>query len=245
MQTYTTVSAWRELLARIFSGFSEQDNVSPPWLVNPSTHRRLKLDKFYPEIALAIRFVGLTARGQGRKSDLEELENEERERVRAELCRTHGVHLATFDPAEELVKQVDGLLSVMARASRSLAQSERPDPEKARWMPALAAARSRAEQLRSRVARAPEQMLETLAASWRDRDASLAVQLNLPADPATEVSWVLTPGERLRHARFGDGVVTRIDGSGPEATVTVLFDAAQERTFQANLLAGKIEVLPS
>jgi hypothetical protein len=138
MQTYTTVSAWRELLARIFSGFSEQDNVSPPWLVNPSTHRRLKLDKFYPEIALAIRFVGLTARGQGRKSDLEELENEERERVRAELCRTHGVHLATFDPAEELVKQVDGLLSVMARASRSLAQSERPDPEKARWMPALA-----------------------------------------------------------------------------------------------------------
>jgi hypothetical protein len=55
----------------------------------------------------------------------------------------------------------------------------------------------------------------------------------------------LTPGERLRHARFGDGVVTRIDGSGPEATVTVLFDAAQERTFQANLLAGKIEVLPS
>ena len=32
---YLAISAWRELLARVFTGFSEQDNVSPEWLVNP------------------------------------------------------------------------------------------------------------------------------------------------------------------------------------------------------------------
>ncbi len=246
MHNYILMSAWRELLARIFDGFAEQDNISPPWLVNPSTNRRLKLDKVYPDVAIAVRFVGLTAKGQGRQSDLEVLENAERERARAELCRAHGIHLATVDLDEEIVKQIDSLLSVMARASRSLATSERPATDKATWMPVLAAARTRAEQLRSRIARDPEQMVENLAASWRDREANLALQLSIPtptpiAGPA--VALVLATGQRVRHSRFGEGVVTRIDGSGPEAMIAILFDAAQERTFRADLLADKVEVL--
>ncbi len=245
MNTYIVLSAWREVLARIFTGFTEQDNISPEWLVNPSTNRKLKLDKVYPEAAIAVRFVGLTAKGQGRQSDLDVLENEERERARAELCRTHGVHLASLDPAEDIVKQMDGLLSVLARASRALAQSERPTPEKSTGMTALAAARSRAEQIRSRLVQNPEQMVENLAASWRDREANFAVQVSVPA-PATAgptVVLVLAPGQRVRHVRFGEGVVTRIDGSGAEAMVAILFDAAQERTFRADLLADKVEVI--
>jgi len=243
-QTYIVLSAWRELLARIFDGFAEQDNISPEWLVNPTTNRKLKLDKVYPDAAIAVRFVGLTAKGQGRQSDLEVLENEERERARAELCRAHGVHLTSVDPAEDIVKQVDGLLSVLARASRALANSDRPAPEKAALMTALAAARSRAEQLRSRFAQNPEQMLENLAASWRDREANLAVQVSVPAAAAGQaVAVVLTPGQRVRHTHFGEGVVTRIDGAGAEAMIAILFDAAQERTFRADLLANKVEVL--
>ncbi|MFO7631181.1 MAG: hypothetical protein R6W76_01510 [Caldilinea sp.] len=245
MHTYIVLSAWRELLARIFDGFAEQDNVSPAWLVNPSTNRRLKLDKVYPEIAVAVRFVGLTAKGQGRQSDLALLENEERERVRAELCREHGIHLATIDPDEDFVKQLDGLLSVLARASRSLAQSDRPAQEKTVWMPALAAARSRAERLRAQIARDSDQMMENLAASWRDREATLAMHLNVPAPAAggEAVAIMLAPGQRVRHTHFGEGVVTRIDGSGPEAMIAILFDAAQERTFRADLLADKVEVM--
>lgn len=244
MNTYIVLSAWRELLARIFDGFTAQDNISPDWLVNPSTNRKLKLDKVYPDAAIAVRFVGLTAKGQGRQSDLEVLENEERERARAELCRAHGVHLVSVDPTEDTVKQMDGLLSVLARASRALANSDRPAPEKAALMPALAAARSRAEQLRSRLVQNPEQMLENLAASWRDREASLAVELSVPT-PANgqAVAIVLATGQRVRHMRFGEGVVTRIDGSGAEAMIAILFDAAQERTFRADLLADKVEVL--
>ena len=222
MNTYIVLSAWRELLARIFDGFTAQDNISPDWLVNPSTNRKLKLDKVYPDAAIAVRFVGLTAKGQGRQSDLEVLENEERERARAELCRAHGVHLASVDPAEDIVKQMDGLLSVLARASRALANSDRPAPEKATLMTALAAARSRAEQLRSRLVQNPEQMLENLAASWRDREVNLAVELSTPT-PAhgPAVAVVLMTGQRVRHTRFGEGVVTRIDGSGAEAMIAI------------------------
>lgn len=245
MQTYFTLSAWREILARIFEGFTEQNNVSPAWLVNPATNRRLKLDLFYPEISVAVRFMGLTAKGQGRKSDLEILEEEARERTRAELCREHGVHLATLDLNEDPVKQLDGLISVLARASRSLAQSDRPAEDKTRWMPALAAARSRAEQLRSRLAKDPEQMLENLAAAWRDREANLTLQLRTaPASsPEAAVAVVLTPGQRVRHVRFGEGVITHIEGDGPEAMISILFDAAELRTFRADLLADKVEVL--
>ncbi|MCS6825876.1 MAG: hypothetical protein NZ553_04600 [Caldilinea sp.] len=246
MQTYFTLNAWREALARIFEGFAEQDNVSPAWLVNPSTNRRLKLDKFYPEISVAVRFKGLTAKGQGRKSDLEILEEEARERTRAELCREHGVHLATIDLHEDPVKQIEGLIGVLARAGRSLAQSDRPAEEKARWMPALAAARSRAEQLRSRLTKDPEQMLETLAAAWRDREANLALQLRTASSassPEAAVAVVLKPGQRVRHVRFGEGVITQIQGEGPEAIIVILFDAAEERTFRADLLADKVEVL--
>jgi hypothetical protein len=42
---YTEMNAWREILARTFDGFFEQDNVSPEWLINPATKRRLKLDQ--------------------------------------------------------------------------------------------------------------------------------------------------------------------------------------------------------
>jgi len=52
---------------------------------------------------------------------------------------------------------------------------------------------------------------------------------------------VLSPGLRVRHLKFGDGVITRIEGSGDEAKLAILFDAAEERTFMAGLLADKLE----
>jgi hypothetical protein len=243
---YLAISAWREILARTFSGFAEQDNVSPDWLVNPATRRKLKLDKYYPEAAIAVRFVGLTAKGQGRQSDWEVMEAEQRDQTRAELCRQNGVQLATIDPNEDLVKQLDGLLSILARASRHLAQSSRPDAYKMQWMPLLAAARDRAEKLRSAIVRDPEQMTINLADSWREREAGIALDLGSSAAAAPKprngsaANLVLSPGLRVRHLKFGDGVVTRIDGSGESATVAILFDAAEERTFMAGLLYDKL-----
>ncbi len=242
---YIAMSAWREILARTFEGFSEQDNVSPDWLVNPATNRRLKLDKFYPDAAIAVRFVGLTAKGQGRQSDVELMDAEERDRVRAELCRLQGVQLVTVDPAEDIGKQVDGLISALSRASRRLVQSDLPAKEKSQRVPVLAAARDCAEELRRRLARNSEQMTANLAESWRDREAGTALELSTPASlpTAAPVNLILSTGQRVRHIRFGNGVITRIDGSGASAMVSILFDAAQERTFQADLLGDKVEAL--
>ena len=124
-------------MARVFNGFTEQDNVSPAWLVNPTTRRRLKLDKYYPEAGIAVRIVGLTAKGQGRQSDLEVADAEQRDQTRADLCRQNGVQLFLLDPEEDVLKSLDHFLRVLARASRLLAQSEQPAKHKSEWMPRL------------------------------------------------------------------------------------------------------------
>ena len=62
---YLNMNAWQEIQARVFEGFTVQSNVSPNWLINPATRRKLKLDQYYPEAAIALRNVGLTAKGRG------------------------------------------------------------------------------------------------------------------------------------------------------------------------------------
>ena len=86
----------------------------------------------------------------------------------------NGVQLSLLDLIEEPVKQVDTLIRLLSRASRTLAQSSRPDADKLQWMPQLSAARDRASMLRSLIAKNPDQMLANLADSWRDRETSLA-----------------------------------------------------------------------
>ena len=70
------VNGWREVLARIFEGFGAELNVSPEWLVNPDTNRKLKLDYLYGDINVAIRFVGLEGREQKRRKSDQEAEQE-------------------------------------------------------------------------------------------------------------------------------------------------------------------------
>ena len=53
------INGWREVLARIFDGFETEFGISPEWLINPETNRRLKLDYLFPDVGVAVRFVGL------------------------------------------------------------------------------------------------------------------------------------------------------------------------------------------
>ncbi len=245
--TYLAMNGWHEALARIMDGIPAVDNVSPPWLVNPATRRRLKLDRYYEEVGLAVRFVGLTAKGQKRQSDWEELEDEQRDQTRAELCRANGVQLVTINPHEDPVQQMEGLVRGLSRSSRLLAQAERPAREKQKWMPLLSAARSRSEELLARVRRNPEQVMATLAESWRDREAGLAAPPETAPNGAPArrqtAPRTLRAEQRVRHTVFGEGVITAVHGEGDEATVSILFDGAQQRTFLAGLVGDKLEVL--
>lgn len=246
---YTIMNAWREILARTFAGFAHQENVSPPWLVNPATSRRLKLDHYYPDAGIAVRFIGLTAKGQGRQSDWEAMEDEQRDQTRAELCRLNNVQLCLVDPADDVVQQLDNLLLTLTRASRLLAQGKRSAADKQQWMPQLSEARSRVTELRGRVRKEPEQTLATLADSWRDREAGLvgqpsppvAAPKSLPPKGARRPAFRV--GQRVAHVRFGQGVITAIAGQGDEETLSVLFDGDAPRQLLTQLVLDKLEVL--
>lgn len=239
---YVEINAWREILARAFAGFTEQDNVSPQWLINPTTRRRLKLDKYYPEAGIAIRFVGLTAKGQGRQSDWEVMETEQRDETRSELCRANGVQLILIDPADDPRKQLDHLLQALTRTSRVLAQSQASMQHKQKWMPALHEARSRAAKVHSNLSKNPDQVMATLAESWRDREIGMAQALQTvstkPQQHKAPVSYVV--GQRVQHERFGVGTVTKLNEAGE---LSISFDASQERTFRSDLVQDKLTTL--
>ena len=67
---WMVTNAWREIFARIFERVETQLNASPEWLVNPETHRHLKLDILYPKIGMAVRFEGLQGKHRKRRLSL-------------------------------------------------------------------------------------------------------------------------------------------------------------------------------
>ena len=91
---WMVTNAWREIFTRIFEGIETQFNVSPEWLINPTTNRRLKWDVLYPEIGVAVRFEGLQGKQRKRRPSLEE-EAQERTRhdARIAVCQEHDIHL--------------------------------------------------------------------------------------------------------------------------------------------------------
>ena len=239
-----TLMAWREILARAMEGFEVRENISPDWLVNPATRRRLKLDQLYPQVGLAVRFVGLTARGQRRQSDWELLEEEERNVTRSELCRLHGVELLLLDlHSSQPKQQLQRLRTALSRCSRLLAQGSRSDSEKAALMPQLAAARRRLDGVIRQV-RQPED-LALYAELWRDREAALVTDAQQATAPRTKQDSPLPrmqQGQLVQHARFGPGTVTAVDGTVDDPLITIQFQDGSQRTFLASLVADKLSI---
>jgi hypothetical protein len=236
--------AWREILARIMQGFAVETDVSPDWLVNPATKRRLKLDLFYPEAGLAVRFVGLTAKGQPKQSDWELLEESQRDQTREELCRQHGIELFLLDPDYlHPGEQFQRLRTILSRLERAPAQDGRSAKERKAVATMLAAARGRQDDIARRV-KSPDN-LALFAELWRDREtaAVVAARTSAPwpsAKPARPLH--LTEGQRVQHARFGPGMVATIS-PGDDPQVAILFDSGEQRTFLASLVVDKLQAL--
>jgi len=252
MSTYLHMNAWREILARGFDGQEMQPNITPEWLINPATRRRLKLDYLFPGIDVAVRFTGLTAKGQGRRSDWEALEDEQRDQTRVELCKEHGVQLAVIDPLDDPVKQMDGLLTVLSRASRVVAQGDKERAAKKKAMNDLAKVLKETTRIRTTLAQKPDQTLATLAESWRDREAGISAELqqsstlaqkNVNGAKVARQFKQLDAGQRIAHSHFGQGVITAVDGEGAEMRISILFDGDKERTFLASLVVDKLQAV--
>lgn len=240
MSSAINILGWREILARVLDGFQVQEDVSPAWLVNPATNRPLKLNQLYPEVGLAIRFVGLTAKGQPRQSDDEAQTEAQRDEIRAELCSQNNTELLLIDPDyPHPPEQFQRLRSTLSRLSRTLAQSDRPEADKLAFMPRLADARARLDDISRRV-RSPED-LALFADLWRDREADVFAAARQAAPPRSDgPAPTFEPGQVVQHERFGKGAVIAVNGAGPDAQVTVHFADDSQRIFLAGLVAGKL-----
>ncbi len=246
MSSALNIMAWREILARTMQSFAVETDVSPAWLVNPATNRRLKLDLLYPEAGLAVRFIGLTAKGQPKQSDWELMEEAQRDQTREELCRQHGFELFLLDPDyPDPAEQFQRLRTILSRLSRNLAQGDRPNWDKQTFMPRLAEARDRLAEIARRVKR-PED-LAVFAELWRDRETASIVATRPPAAPVARTRPAgplrLADGARVQHERFGPGVVQSIDPDGGDPKVAILFDSGEQRTFLASLVRDKLQTL--
>ncbi len=233
------VNGWREVLARVFEGFDAELNLSPEWLINPETNRRLKLDYLYRDINLAIRFVGLEGPGQKRrKSDEEVLSEQEREDAREAVCREHGVILVSIDPDDEPRNALRRLESGLSRAAGQLAQNGKvPHARKQALMPLLSQARRRTGEFTTKLT-VPER-LGVYAEMWYDRQANLASQA--PEARRSGPPPAFREGMEVYHQKFGAGEITQIRPDGKDMSISVRFRDGTERMFLASLVADKLQ----
>ncbi|GAB4524280.1 MAG: hypothetical protein Kow0047_34000 [Anaerolineae bacterium] len=242
MSVVLHLMAWREIIARVFDGFRSEEDVSPDWLVNPSTNRRLKLDLYFPEIGIAFRFAGLRGQGRKRVTDWELLEEEQRDNVRAELCRLNDVTLVTVPLMAERPGDILRRLSdALGKASRRVAAGEIDIEEKRRLMPMLAQARRECERIISRVHR-PDDLIP-YAELWRDRETNMvvALQQEARARPAARAIPNFVEGMSVTHSAFGPGTVVAVEPEGDDLRITVQFVTAGQRTLLASLVGDKLK----
>ncbi len=235
---WINVNAWREVLARVFEGFAVQYEVTPDWLVNPGTNRRLKLDLLYPEVGVAIRFMGLQGTGRRQRPSLEEEEQQQdRDAARAALCEAHGISLVPIDLINGEPKAVLRELGMaLSSASRRLVKSSLPSAEKGALAERTSRARSRLDDIARRVRR-PED-LNPLAELWQDRQYADAARPEPTA--ANGRARAYAAGMAVRHSAFGDGVVESVRGAGDDRLVTVRFADGSQKTFAASLVGDKL-----
>lgn len=244
---------WREIFTRILGDFTVEENVTPAWLRNPNTKRLLKLDLFYPDVGVAVRLQGLQGQRKVRKSDQEELEEVQRDELREELCRQHGVRLINVDLAAEETRVVFNELSrALATASRVVAQSDSRSVDKGRLMPNLAQARQTLERVRMQVRRSED--VAQYADAWRDREMAAIATAQAEAKPANApggslfksgriIATVYKPGAEVKHDRFGQGTVVAAQPDGNDMAITISFVTAGERRFLVSLVQDKLTLV--
>jgi hypothetical protein len=226
-------NAWREIFARIFAGVETRFNVSPEWLVNPTTNRRLKLDMLYPEIGVAVRFEGL--QGGQRKSRLsleEEVQVRTRSDARLAVCQEHGIQLVLVDVVsgkpQTVFRHID---EALGRAAQQ--------PENKKKLSVIKQARTTAATLARKIF--SEHDLKLYAELWSDRQYQMAQPAPTTSPVAKPIAY--TAGMAVEHVTFGPGVVLSTTASNGDTLVTVDFVNAGRKTLAASLVGDKL--LPS
>jgi len=236
--TWIHINAWREILALVFDGFSVQVDVSPDWLVNPETRRRLKLDLLYPDIGVAIRFQGLQGQARRPRPSLEEEHQQAaRDTARSDLCEAHGISLVVIDvTAAEPKAALREMSAALSSASRRMAKRVHIQADQGMLIEQVSLARGRLEAVARRV-RGTED-LQVFTELWQDRQYAATPQPLPLADSSQPRAYM--PGMAVRHAAFGKGVVEAVQPDRNDTLVTVRFADGTQKTFAASLVISKL-----
>ncbi|MDX1524437.1 MAG: hypothetical protein R3264_22595 [Anaerolineae bacterium] len=223
-------NAWREILFRIFAETTVEHNVTPAWLVNPATNRRLKLDLLYPELGVAVRFEGLQGKNRRARPGLEEeVQQRTRDNARVEICRQHGVALIVVDSngddPKAIFQEIDAQLS---RANQRLTD---PSPRQI-----ISDARTTAARISRQIK--SNQDLRLYADLWQDRQYQAPAAAPPDTPPAPTISFA--EGMEVEHTLFGPGVVTGVAPADSDVLVTVDFVTAGQKTLAASLVGDKL-----
>jgi hypothetical protein len=230
LPTWQITNGWREILARIFAGLETKLNISPEWLVNPATNRRLKLDLLHPAIGVAVRFEGAEVKQRRRRLSLEEeAQQRVRDDARVEVCRAHGIDLILVDLSLETPKPIFRDIDMMLSRAGHRAQSVE-----------LSSIISRARATAASLARqAPDyHKFKLYADLWQDRQYQVITPSPGTAPAQRAVSF--TVGMEVEHTAFGPGVVIAATPSDDDTLVTVDFITAGQKTLMASLVADKL-----
>lgn len=226
------INAWREIFTRIFEDIETEVNVSPEWLVNPATNRRLKLDLRYPEVGVAVRFEGLQGKQRRQRPSLEEeIQQNTRDNARIELCRAHGIELIAFNAVADTPK------SVFQMIDRALGQAgQRADNRNT--LQKIKQARATASKLAYQMHRS-DSNLKLYAELWEDRQYN---EIPEPAQTAAsaEKPVSFTPGMEVEHTTFGPGVIVKVTSSDDDTLLTVDFVTAGQKMLAASLVGDKL-----
>lgn len=228
LPTWQINNGWREILARIFAGLETKLNITPEWLVNPATQRRLKLDLLYPTIGVAVRFEGAEVKQRRRPSLEEEAQQRVRDDARVEVCRAHGIELILIDLSVETPKVTFQLIDTAL--SRAAQRVKAPD-----LVATIREARATAASLARKIQRYRD--FKLYADLWQDRQYQPV--LSTPAAPP-KPKLSFTPGMEVEHTAFGPGVVIAAAPSNDDTMITVDFITAGQRTFAASLVGDKL-----
>ncbi len=223
-------NAWREIFARVFKNLETKFNVSPEWLVNPATNRRLKLDMLYPDIGVAIRFEGVQGKQRRRRpSQEEEAQQHTRDDARVRVSQAHGVDLIVVNVVtgkpREVFRQIDTALS---RAGQRVENDELRQKTRA--------ARAIASTLARKINNISD--LKLYADLWEDRQYRVTTPAQATSATTPVISY--TEGMEVEHIIFGPGVVLTTRPSNGDTLVTVDFITAGQKTLAASLVGDKL-----
>jgi hypothetical protein len=227
--TWVITNGWREILTRIFAEVETQYNVTPDWLINPTTKRHLKLDVLYPGLGLAVRFEGAEVKQRRRLSLEEEAQFQVRTDARFEVCRVHGIELVLIDVSGETPQTTFQALDLAL--SRVSQQIKTPQLRQQ-----VSQARTTAASLSRQVSSYAN--FKLYADLWDDRQYHPTISTRVASGPANNLTFTI--GLEVEHTAFGPGVVTAMASSGSDTLITVDFITAGVKTLAASLVGDKL-----